>query len=365
MGGKQEITRHGVSKKHVEKMKMKKSTTAITNFFGTSNQEITTLRERISIAEIKLSAFFAQHNIAILLIEDLGPLIKSTCNDPAVVNGISLGRTKATKILNNVLCPVETENLISVLKETLFSILIDESTDIGMHKYLCILVRYVCPKSGVLKTDLLRMLKIQATDTTAENVYCQFKGYITQNKIPLNNIIGLATDGANVMLGRHNSFMSRLQAEVVVLVVLKCICHTASIIASKACNVLPAAPEELLRTLSSYVSASGKRSAQLEEVQTFLNESKKKNLKLVSTRWLSLYQCIERVLEMWNVLQHFFILAAVEDNLKQSTFIHEALNNNEVKAYFLFLKYALNYFNSFNALFQSKNVLIHQLTIES
>lgn len=66
-----------------------------------------------------------------------------------------------------------------------------------------------------------------------------------------------------------------------------------------------------------------------------------------------------------NVLQHFFILAAVEDNLKQSTFIHEALNNSEVKAYFLFLKYALNYFNSFNALFQSKNVLIHQLTIES
>lgn len=363
-GGKQDVNRHGTSKKHLEKMKLKKSTTSVVSFLEQKKKDAS-LKEKIAIAEIKLSTFFADNNIAISLVDNLVPVIKSSFADPNVVNGISLGRTKTTKILNNVLCPVETNNLIFLLKNTLFSILVDESTDVGMDKYLCILVRYVCPKSGKLNSDLLKMLKLDATNTTADNIYKLFQKYMCQNEIPLKNIIGLASDGANVMLGQNNSFMSRLKSDTSVLVVMKCICHTSSIIASKACKVLPATPEDLLRSLSSYISASGKRSAQLMELQEFLNVSKKKILKLSSTRWLSLHQCVERVLELWNALQHFFLLAVVDDNLKQTNFIYEALNNDETKAYFLFLKYVLNFFNMFNALFQSRDVLVHQLAIES
>ncbi|CAI6355787.1 unnamed protein product [Macrosiphum euphorbiae] len=42
--------------------------------------------------------------------------------------------------------------------------------------------------------------------------------------------------------------------------------------------------------------------------------------------------------------------------------ILKAMENHFTKAYLLFLKYVLNIMNSFNALFQSKTVLIHKIT---
>jgi len=51
----------------------------------------------------------------------------------------------------------------------------------------------------------------------------------------------------------------------------------------------------------------------------------------------------------------------MEDKLKSAETILEHLNDNSIKAYLLFLKYFLNFFNSFNALFQSRNILVHKL----
>lgn len=54
-------------------------------------------------------------------------------------------------------------------------------------------------------------------------------------------------------------------------------------------------------------------------------------------------------------------VAVNEDHLKSAETILEFLNNNVVKAYFYFLKYALNLFNSFNAMFQSEKIIIHKM----
>jgi len=43
------------------------------------------------------------------------------------------------------------------------------------------------------------------------------------------------------------------------------------------------------------------------------------------------------------------MLAVTEDHLKSAEIILDMLKNQVIKAYFLFLKYSLQYFNSFNA----------------
>ncbi|KAE9522165.1 hypothetical protein AGLY_017425 [Aphis glycines] len=55
------------------------------------------------------------------------------------------------------------------------------------------------------------------------------------------------------------------------------------------------------------------------------------------------------------------MLAVSEDHLKNTITILNALNNYIVKAYFCFLKYSLNFFNSFNAMFQIQNIMIHKM----
>ena len=104
-----------------------------------------------------------------------------------------------------------------------------------------------------------------------------------------------------------------------------------------------------------------KRCAILREFQEFFNVKKNKILKLSSTRWLVLHKCVVRLLENWDVLKSFFLLAIVEDKSKFAETISEQLNDDSIKSYFLFLKYSLNFFNNFNALFQLRKILIHKL----
>ena len=171
----------------------------------------------------------------------------------------------------------------------------------------------------------------------------------------------MACDNASVMIGRNNSFMTHLKVEVPELITLNCICHSSALIASKACVKLPSSCESLIRGVATYISGSAKRCAVLGEFQEFFEVQKCKILKLSETRWLCLHQCVIRLLDNWEVLKSYFILAIVEDKLKSAEVILEHLNNDAIKAYMLFLKYSLNFFTAFNALFQSRDILIHTL----
>jgi len=132
---------------------------------------------------------------------------------------------------------------------------------------------------------------------------------------------------------------------------LNCICHSSGIIASKACEKLPNSCESLIRGVATYISGSAKRCAVLGEFQDFFEIQRNKILKLLETRWLCLHKCVVRLLDNWEVLKNYFILATTEDKLKSAEIILDYLNDNSVKAYLLFLKYLLHYFNNFNALF--------------
>jgi len=117
----------------------------------------------------------------------------------------------------------------------------------------------------------------------------------------------------------------------------------------------------LIKGIATYISGSAKRCAILIEFQDFFDTERHKILKLSNTRWLSLQKCVVRLLENWEVLKNHFTLAVVEDELKSAEIILENLNDNSIKTYLLFLKYSLNFLNNFNALFQSRNILIHKL----
>lgn len=121
----------------------------------------------------------------------------------------------------------------------------------------------------------------------------------------------------------------------------------------------------LLRSLVTYVTSSSKRSALLEEFQEFCGEEKSRLLKPATTRWLSLQQCIVRILQHWNSLTLYFIDAVTEDELESAKDILIKLQCPIIKAYMYFLKYILNTFNTFNALFQSAKMLIPVLQQES
>jgi len=111
-----------------------------------------------------------------------------------------------------------------------FSVLIDERTDISDTKLLCILVKYISPVNKKVVTQLLALLSLDATNCSADNLYKLFKKYLLDYQIPLQNLVGMASDNASVMIGNKNSFLTHLK----VIPQLNCICHFAALVSSKA-----------------------------------------------------------------------------------------------------------------------------------
>ena len=81
----------------------------------------------------------------------------------------------------------------------------------------------------------------------AESLFQALVGLFERDGISLNNIIGFAADTTNVMFGEHNSVASRLKEKIPNIFLMRCICHSALLCASHACEKLPRIAEELLR----------------------------------------------------------------------------------------------------------------------
>ena len=175
-------------------------------------------------------------------------------------------------------------------------------------------------------------------------------------------IYGYASDTTNVMFRQHNSVVTQLKELIPDLFVMKCLCHTAHLCASHACERLPQVVEDLVRDIYSHFAHSAKRLGEYKEFQQFTQTEPHKLLKPSQTRWLSLQQCVERVIEQWPALESYFENSAERDRLLASQHIYHALKNPIIKLYFHFLRFALPKFTNFNKLFQSQTPNINFLT---
>ncbi|KAK3910547.1 LOW QUALITY PROTEIN: SCAN domain-containing protein 3, partial [Frankliniella fusca] len=361
--GRSELMRHAdteVHQKNAKGLKGVKNTAEALQQPPRHRRAEEELKEVVKKSEIKISSFYAEHNIAILTADHLVELCKKCFPDCKIAQNMSLDRTKCTAIIQNVLGATEKEDLANDLRNCKLSVLVDESTDKGNTKNMCAVV--VCPRTGSLVTQLLELIELDPTDCSAANIFGKFRETLEGYNIPLTNIVGLACDNAPVMVGVHNSFFSRLKEICPWLILLNCICHSAAIAASHACKKLPAKVEALIRRVANYVSGSPKRSAILEEFQEYYHQAQLKMINPSRTRWLVLHPCVVRLLDNKVPLQEFFTLMALEDKKDaEAAELLDLLRNPIIHANLLFLKYTLQYFNKMNALFQTEDIMIHKL----
>ena len=181
------------------------------------------------------------------------------------------------------------------------------------------------------------------------------------DEIPISNLIGFANEGANVMVGEHNSVRSRLLEINPNLFVTTCICHSAHLAASNACATLPRQTEDFVLYIYTYFSHSAKRLHEFKHFQEFTNTKPHKLLRLCQTRWLSLQQCVHHIVEQWEALALYFAQAYRNDRLLQAERLHNCLANPHFKLFFLFLDFVLPKFINFNKLYQSKSPNLHML----
>lgn len=362
--GKSELAKHAAGRKHEKKLKAIKSTKSIESMLV--NTEKQNHEKDVKTAEIQLAALFADNNVSFRTANNLVAVQKISFKDSKIAQDMTLGRDKCNAIVRNVIAKTETEKLVADLRERLFSVLIDESTDKANIKSMDVMVKYIHPRTKKSTVQLLELVVLDATDCSAEKLWKAFEDLLAKHGIPVINVMGLAVDSANVMVGAHNSFWSRLKAVCPWAILIPCVCHAAAKVSSIACSKLPPNVEGHLRMLATYLHGSPKRSAELREFQESYSEELEKMIKPAATRWLVMHACVEKYLQLHKkrALQGFFELRCFEDREKKDKDAHKILaemKNPFTTAYIQFLSYALNVLNEFNGFFQSKSVLIHKV----
>ena len=83
--------------------------------------------------------------------------------------------------------------------------------------------------------------------STAEALFDALEKELAAKAIPWSNLVGYASDTASVMVGVHNSVLSRVRSkQPKVFSFSGCVCHLAALCAAAALKKLPVSIDELL-----------------------------------------------------------------------------------------------------------------------
>lgn len=353
--GKSELEKHAAGEKHKKIVESSKNTVSVLSMPSVSGEKV--LEKKVKEAEIRLAAVVSELNLPFSATEKLVPAIQAICSDPDVVKKLKLGRTKCTGIVKNVLGNVKRDELLNLLRENVFSLMVDESTDRGCTKHLALVAR-VATSQGI-KDAFLTLVPLESA--TADTLYECVKAVFNDANIPYKeNMIGFAADGASVMMGANHSLSSLLKNDIPNLFIMNCICHSFHLCASYACKTLPRWVEDFTRNIYNYF-LSPKQTAIFKDFQVFTNLKPHKLLHPCQTRWLSLHSAVARILEQLPALKLFFTQAAFEDRLLTTESILQKLNDPFTKLYLEFLDHCLPIFNDLNKEMQSEKPKIYSL----
>ena len=161
-------------------------------------------------AEVKFGYFLGEHHLAFNITDHASKLFSSMFPDSAIAKEFKCGRTKATAILRAI-AEDAWESIQNAVKDSKYiSIQTDETTDLTVNQQMAIMLGFFENSCGAVQCLFFKLEAVPRA--TAEQLYELINKHFQGSDI-LNyeHLVGLGTDGANVILGQRNSVMSRLR----------------------------------------------------------------------------------------------------------------------------------------------------------
>ena len=170
-------------------------------------------------ADLLFANFIAEHNLSFMTADHFTRLAPLMFPDSKIAQDFRCARTKSTCIVKGALHPFFSDPIIKYCQSNPFSILCDESNK-GDVKHLVIFVRMW---SDILRKPVTRFLDMPVCNiATGEKLFECIDTVVSSRAIPWSNFVGFESDTCNVMMGKHNSVLSRVkgkQPHVLVLAV--------------------------------------------------------------------------------------------------------------------------------------------------
>ena len=210
------------------------------------------------------------------------------------------------------------EQVIQEMKSAplgIFSIQLDESTDVANCSQLLVYVRYIYEGD----------FKPLETTTTARDVFDTVWSLLQNHDIPWGNVCGVCTDGAPAMLGCRSGFHRLVINASPKAIGTHCMIHRQVL----ATNTLPQDFQDIMKSVVSvvnFVKTSASNSRLFSKLCSELDASNNVLLFHTDVRWLSRSKALTRFLIFVMNKKHFLIT-----NLNHSSKHFSATKTNFTK----------------------------------
>lgn len=320
-----------------------------------------------SSAEGTLCLYIAVH-CSILSCDHLGVLCKTQFHDSEAGKDIKLHRTKCTYIICHTLKPHFENLLMKEIGNQSYSLLIDESTDISVLKFLGMSIMYFNQSEGQIVSTYLALVEMESCDSEA--ITDAVTSTLKNKGLDVKNMVGLGSDNASVMVGINNGVYKKMLTEVPTLIHIPCVCHSLQLAVSAAASeTLPRNIEFLIKETYNWFAHSTLRQAQYRNLYKAINDNHNplKIVKSCDTRWLSIETAVGRILKQWVELKTLFNIVRQKDKCYSAEILFEMYNDNNNLAYLTFLHPILLEIQLVNKSFESNNAdpckLLSDLTL--
>ncbi|XP_070546167.1 uncharacterized protein C17orf113-like [Ptychodera flava] len=180
----------------------------------------------------------------------------------------------------------------------LISVIVDETVNVTIDKKLIVFLRIIADAKP--KNVFSGNITIPAGN--AETVTAAIFAELERRNIDSRKVIGLGSDGASVMTGRHNGVGVRMRRVNPYLTQVHCAAHRVALASSDASKGVEQVAK-YRRTVNSVYNYFASRYERLRELNRALNNLDFLSLKQpCSVRWLSLSRAVKSIQSNWPAL---------------------------------------------------------------
>ena len=195
-----------------------------------------------------------------------------------------------------------------------FGLMTDEMTDVSVTSQLITFVQYFCTESETVETKFLSAQDVlkEHDAATAQAIYDLLKEEPLSSQLDIKDVMGLATDGASVMVGSREGVASKLKRDNPCTIAIHCVCHRLALASTDSNEYTKYIQDvsDILRQTWKHFENSPKRMALLMKVLTNVNEVRvsstkgkkvlaKKLKKACKTRCLSFDKSVEAMKQQY------------------------------------------------------------------
>ena len=210
-----------------------------------------------------------------------------------------------TRIISDCICGVLKDEIVANLVRGPYSLAIDESTDAFGTSYLAICAKYLSlEKQPTLITQLLSILQLRRNKKAPELYRVLKEQIFSQDPRLLKNLMGLASDQGSNMVGVKAGLGQLLRADIPHLIAFNDLSHIFNLICKESLKKYPQMILKMVTKICSHFRKPSKRMSELKEIQK--KQGKKQVLEILSyveSRWLSLCDCLRRIIDLWEPLK--------------------------------------------------------------